>query len=79
MAFLASRPGRFVYVHTPKHGSWLNLIETVFAKIARRFLRGIRVNSKEELRERILRAINELNEEPVVHRWRKFDLIKQHS
>jgi len=77
MAFLASRPGRFVYVHTPKHGSWLNLIETVFAKIARRFLRGIRVNSKEELKERILRAIKELNEEPVVHRWRNFDLLNQ--
>lgn len=79
MSFLASRPGRFIYVHTPKHGSWLNLIETVFAKVARRFLKGIRVNSKEELKERILRAIKELNEEPVVHRWRKFDLIEQDS
>ena len=29
MAFLATRPGRFEYVHTPKHGSWLNLIECV--------------------------------------------------
>ena len=27
MAYLATRPGRFEYVHTPKHGSWLNLIE----------------------------------------------------
>ena len=26
MKYLESRPGRFVYVHTPKHGSWLNLI-----------------------------------------------------
>ena len=32
MAYLASRPNRFIYVHTPKHGSWLNLIETVFSK-----------------------------------------------
>ena len=27
MAYLGTRPGRFEYVHTPKHGSWLNLIE----------------------------------------------------
>ena len=29
-AYLATRPGRFEYVHTPKHGSWLNLIECAF-------------------------------------------------
>ncbi len=28
--YLATRPGRFEYVHTPKHGSWLNLVETAF-------------------------------------------------
>ena len=27
MAFRSTRPGRFEWVHTPKHGSWLNLIE----------------------------------------------------
>src|ERR1035437_4730086 len=27
MAYLGERPGRFEYVHTPKHGSWLHLIE----------------------------------------------------
>jgi hypothetical protein len=42
MAFLATRPGRFVYVHTPQHGSWLNLIECAFSKMARTFLRHIR-------------------------------------
>jgi transposase len=45
MAYLASRPNRFIYVHTPKHGSWLNLIETVFSRMARTFLKGIRVAS----------------------------------
>jgi len=25
MAYLSGRPGRFDYVHTPKHGSWRNL------------------------------------------------------
>ena len=39
MAYLSARPGRFEYVHTPKHGSWLNLIECAFSKMARTFLR----------------------------------------
>lgn len=34
-AYLATRPGRFEYVHTPKHGSWLDLIECAFSKMAR--------------------------------------------
>lgn len=71
--YLASRPGRFLYVHTPKHGSWLNLVETLFGKMARTFLKHIRVNSKQELRERILLGIQEINASPVVHRWKKFD------
>jgi len=74
MKYLASRPGRFAYVHTPKHGSWLNLIETAFSKMARTFLRHIRVSSKKELKERILLGLKEINSAPVVHRWKKFDL-----
>jgi transposase len=73
MKYLASRPGRFLYVHTPKHGSWLNLVETLFSKMARTFLKHIRVNSKEQLKERILQGIREINESPVVHRWKKFN------
>ena len=74
MKYLASRPGRFIYVHTPKHGSWLNLIEAAFSKMARTFLRHIRVSSKAELRERILKGIEEINSAPVVYRWKKFNL-----
>ena len=74
MKYLASRPGRFVYVQTPKHGSWVNLIESAFSKMARSFLRHIRVSSKEELKERILKGIEEINSGPVVYRWKKFDL-----
>jgi transposase len=73
MAYLASRPNRFVYVHTPKHGSWLNLIEMVFSKMARSFLRRIRVKSRDELRERILRGVDEMNRAPTIMRWRKFE------
>lgn len=74
MAYLATKPGRFVYVHTPKHGSWLNLVETLFGKMARSFLKHIRVQSKEELKRRILLGIQEINEHPVVFRWKKFDV-----
>jgi len=74
MAYLSSRPGRFEYVHTPKHGSWLNLIECAFSKMARTFLRHIRVKSKEELKDRILKGIAEFNAAPVVFRWNKFEL-----
>ncbi len=71
--YLATRPNRFKYVLTPTHGSWLNMVETLFGKMARTFLRHIRVQSWEELRDRILLGISEINAEPVVHRWKKFD------
>jgi transposase len=74
-AFLATRPNRFQYVHTPKHGSWLNLVETLFGKMAHTFLRHIRVKSKAELKERILRGIAEINAAPIVHHWKKLDLL----
>lgn len=74
MAYLAYRPGRFEYVHTPKHGSWLNLIECAFSKMARTFLRHIRVTSVTELKARIAMGIDEMNAAPVVFRWKKFDL-----
>ncbi|OGA34044.1 MAG: integrase [Betaproteobacteria bacterium RIFCSPLOWO2_12_61_14] len=74
VAYLGTRPGRFEYVHTPKHGSWLNLIECAFSKMARTFLRHIRVKSIDELKARILKGIEEFNASPVVFRWNKFDL-----
>lgn len=68
--YLATRPGRFDFVFTPKHGSWLNLIESFFGKLARTLLRGIRVADKEELKRRIELFFQELNSDPVVFRWR---------
>lgn len=75
-SYLASKPNRFRYVHTPKHGSWLNLVETLFGKMAHTFLRHIRVESWSELRSRILMGIEEINAAPVVHRWKKFDALE---
>jgi len=74
-SFLATRPNRFQYVLTPTHGSWLNIVETLFGKMARTFLRHIRVQSWDELRRRILLGIAEINAQPVVHRWKKFDAL----
>lgn len=69
-AYLRANAKRFRFVFTPKHGSWLNIIEVFFSKIARSFLRHIRVGSKEELVKRIYHGIEQMNEEPVIFRWR---------
>jgi transposase len=68
--YLDSVPNRFDFVFTPKHGSWLNLVESFFGKLAKTLLRGIRVNSKAELRARIELYLQEVNEEPVVFKWK---------
>lgn len=68
--FLAAMPGRFVFVFTPKHGSWLNMIEGFFGKMTRQMLRGIRVSSKQELIDRIYKYFDEVNEIPVVYHWK---------
>lgn len=68
--YLATRPeGRYAFVFTPKHASWLNLIECFFSKMTRQMLKGIRVKSKEELAERIYQYFDEVNAEPVVFHW----------
>jgi transposase len=69
-AWLATQPaGRFEFTFTPKHGSWLNLIEGFFSKFARSVLRHIRVASKHELKERIMVGIDDINRHPVIHTW----------
>ena len=69
-AWLADQPvGRFEFSFTPKHGSWLNLVEGFFSKLARSVLRHIRVASKQELKDRIMAAMDEFNRYPVVHSW----------
>jgi transposase len=68
--WLAAQPdGRFQFTFTPKHGSWLNLVEGFFSKLARSALRHIRVASKQELKDRIMAAIDLVNRDPVVHTW----------
>jgi transposase len=69
-AWLAEQPaGRFEFTFTPKHGSWLNLVEGFFSKLARSILRHIRVASKQELKDRLMAAVDYFNNDPVVHTW----------
>ena len=75
-AFLETRSGRFEFIFTPKHGSWLNMIEGFFGKMTHQMLRGIRVESIDELTTRIYKYFDEVNKVPVVHHWKyKMDEI----
>lgn len=68
--WLAAQPvGRFTFTFTPKHGSWLNIIEGFFSKLARSVLRHIRVSSKHELKERLMAFIDDINHQPIVPTW----------
>ncbi len=77
--YLATKPeGRFVFVFTPTHGSWLNLIESFFSKMTKQMLKGIRVQSKQELEDRIYLYFDEINADPVVYHWSyKLDEISE--
>jgi len=75
-AWLSLHPQRFEFVFTPKHGSWLNIVETMFSKMARSMLRGIRVTRKQELIDRIHLYFAQINADPVIFRWKyKMDEI----
>lgn len=63
-------PGRFKFIFTPKHGSWLNMIEGFFGKMTKQMLRGIRVSTKQELIDRIYKYFDEVNATPVVYHWK---------
>jgi transposase len=68
--YLKTVPDKFEFVFTPKHASWLNIIESFFSKMARSLLRGIRVDSINELKERISQYLDQINEKPVIFTWK---------
>ena len=76
-AWLKLHPQRFEFVFTPTHGSWLNIVETMFSKMARSMLRGIRVASKQELIDRIHLYFQQINADPVIFRW-KYKMDETH-
>ena len=67
--YISSVPDRFEFVFTPKHASWLNLVESFFSKMTKQMLRNIRVKTKDELVIRIYKYFDEINETPVVYHW----------
>lgn len=74
--YLETLPQRFQFIFTPKHASWLNIIESLFSKMTRSLLRGMRVSSKEELIDRISQYFDDINNTPVIFKWKyKMDEI----
>ena len=67
--YISTVPDRFEFVFTPKHASWLNLVEGFFSKMTKQMLKNIRVKSKEELVTRIYKYFDEINATPVVYHW----------
>ena len=67
--YVASVPNRFEFVFTPKHASWLNLVEGFFSKMTKQVLKGIRVQTKDELVSRIYKYYEEINADPIVYKW----------
>lgn len=72
--------GEAIPLVSQTHTSWLNMIESFFSKMTKQMLKGIRVNSKEELSERIYRYFDEINADPIVYHWTyKMDEIDPES
>lgn len=67
--YLNTVPGRFEFVFTPTHGSWLNLVEGFFSKLTKQMLNGIRVSDEAELEQRIYQYFEEVNKVPVPYHW----------
>lgn len=54
------------------------MIESFFSKMTKQMLRGIRVEAKQELTDRIYKYFAEVNCEPVIYHWKyKMDEINK--
>jgi hypothetical protein len=68
--WLAEQPaGRFQFTFTPKHGSWAQSRRGLLLQANAIGAGHIRVASKQELKDRIMAAMDEFNRYPVVHTW----------
>lgn len=71
--------GRFHFVYTPKHASWVNQVEIWFAILQRRVLRYGNFTSREELRARVEGFIEHWNDkEAHPFRWTFRGRFRQH-
>lgn len=62
--FNAWHGGKFTFVYTPLHASWVNQIEIFFSILHRRCLKHGDFTSQEDLREKVL---------AFIHRWNTID------
>jgi transposase len=76
-AWLAAHP-RFTVTHTPKHASWLNMIEQWFGTLTRRLLRRGDFTSREDLEAQITAFTVRYNRTARPYRWR-YDAEADHA
>jgi hypothetical protein len=68
-------PAKYTSGHSPPNSRdecrqpALRCSEGFFSKLARSVLRHIRVSSKQELKERLMAAVDYFNCDPIVHTW----------
>jgi transposase len=67
-AWLAAHP-RFTVTYTPKHASWLNMVELVFSILTRRLLQRGEFVSREHLANKILKFFAHYNRTAKPFRW----------
>ena len=76
-AWIAGRP-RFSVTHTPKHASWLNIIEQWFSILTRKLLRRGSFESQEDLENQITEFTIGYNK--TAHPWKwKYDADAEHA
>ena len=76
-AWLAAHP-RFSVTYTPKHASWLNIIEQWFSILTRKLLRRGSFGSQEDLDRQITEFTIGYNK--TAHPWKwKYDADAEHA
>jgi transposase len=76
-AWLAAHP-RFTVTHTPKHASWLNMIEQWFSALTRRLLRRGDFASRDDLETQITAYTIRYNRTARPYQWR-YDADAEHA
>ena len=76
-AWIAARP-RFSVTFTPKHASWLNVIEQWFSILTRKLLRRGSFESQEDLENRITEFTIGYNKIARPWKW-KYDADAEHA
>jgi len=67
--WLKKRKGRIKFHFTPTHASWLNQIELWFSILSRKVLKRGIFSSREDLVERVMKFIEEYNQETRPFKW----------